>query len=378
MRIIGIVAEYNPFHNGHKYLIDSVKRDGDIVVAVMSGNFVQRGDVAIFDKSTRTAAALCNGVDLVVELPVEASLASAKDFAFSAVETLCKMGVTHLAFGSESGDCERIIRAVDAVCDSRVDTALKTHLSCGLTYPTALSRAVSEIYGDDVCAVIDNPNDTLALEYLLAIKKIGANITPIAIKRKGAMHDKCGENDITSAMHIRKMIYQGDDYSRFVSDNAYAIYKNCDFANLQNAESAVLWQLRQMSADDFANYDVSCEGLHNRIYNAVQDAVSIEDLYEKIKTKRYTLARIKRAVLTATLKTHNMKSPYVRVLGFTKSGEMLLKNAKCDVVTSYKTAKKTGYADYFEKVSKTTDFYALCVNSPQKCGLELTKSVQKI
>ena len=133
MRIIGIVAEYNPFHNGHKYLIDSVKRDGDIVVAVMSGNFVQRGDVAIFDKSTRTAAALCNGVDLVVELPVEASLASAKDFAFSAVETLYKMGVTHLAFGSESGDCERIIRAVDAVCDSRVDTALKTHLSCGLT-----------------------------------------------------------------------------------------------------------------------------------------------------------------------------------------------------------------------------------------------------
>lgn len=378
MRKIGIVAEYNPFHNGHKYLIDTVKRDGDTVVAVMSGNFVQRGDVAVFDKFTRTVAALQNGADLVVELPVESSLASAKDFAFSAVKILSEIGITHLAFGSESGDCERIIRAVDAVCDKRVDAAVKTYLSSGVTYAAALSRAVLEFYGEDVCAVLENPNDTLALEYLLSIKKLHADITPIAVERRGAMHDKCGDGEITSAMHIRKLIFGGEDYSQFVPENAYKLYDNCDFAKLQNAQSAVLWQLRQMSAEDFEKYDVSSEGLHNRIYNAVQDAVSIEDLYQKIKTKRYTLARIKRTVLTATLGTHDMECPYVRVLGFTKSGEMLLKNAKCDVITSYKTAKKVGYADYFEKVSKTTDFYALCVNSPQKCGLELTKSVQKI
>ena len=265
MRKIGIVAEYNPFHNGHKYLIDTVKRDGDTVVAVMSGNFVQRGDVAVFDKFTRTVAALQNGADLVVELPVESSLASAKDFAFSAVKILSEIGITHLAFGSESGDCERIIRAVDAVCDKRVDAAVKTYLSSGVTYAAALSRAVLEFYGEDVCAVLENPNDTLALEYLLSIKKLHADITPIAVERRGAMHDKCGDGEITSAMHIRKLIFGGEDYSQFVPENAYKLYDNCDFAKLQNAQSAVLWQLRQMSAEDFEKYDVSSEGLHNRI-----------------------------------------------------------------------------------------------------------------
>ena len=341
MRVIGIVAEYNPFHNGHKHLIDSVKSSGDIIVAVMSGNFVQRGDCAVFDKFTRAKAALQNGVDLIIELPLEYALSSAKDFAKAGVDALSKVGITHLAFGSECGDTHKLQTASHAVDDVRVNSCLRELLEHGMS----------------------------------AINKIGG-ITPIAISRFGAQHDgeECG--NIASASGIRQKIYNDLDYRIFVPENSYDIYKSADIAKINNARRAILWSLRQKNADYFENYDVS-EGLHHRMYNAVRKAKSLDELYELIKTKRYTLARIRRAVIASALDTRKMRCPYIRVLGFNSHGAKLLKNAE-NVVTSYKTAKAQGYAEYFEMVSRTTDFYALMFDHPHECGYELTQAVLKI
>lgn len=375
MRVIGIVAEYNPFHNGHKHLIDSVKSSGDIIVAVMSGNFVQRGDCAVFDKFTRAKAALQNGVDLIIELPLEYALSSAKDFAKAGVDALSKVGITHLAFGSECGDTHKLQTASHAVDDVRVNSCLRGLLEHGMTFAKARNTAVEKIFGENIGAVLQNPNDTLAVEYLSAINKIGG-ITPIAISRFGAQHDgeECG--NIASASGIRQKIYNDLDYRIFVPENSYDIYKSADIAKINNARRAILWSLRQKNADYFENYDVS-EGLHHRMYNAVRKAKSLDELYELIKTKRYTLARIRRAVIASALDTHKMRCPYIRVLGFNSHGAKLLKNAE-NVVTSHKTAKAQGYAEYFEMVSRTTDFYALMFDHPHECGYELTQAVLKI
>lgn len=375
MSVIGIVAEYNPFHNGHKHLIDCVKSSGDIVVAVMSGNFVQRGDCAVFDKFTRAKTALENGVDLIVELPVESALSSAKDFAKAGVEILSQIGITHLAFGSECGDTQKLQTASRAIDDMRVNNCLRELLGCGMTFAKARNTAVEKVFGKDIGAVLENPNDTLAVEYLRAINAIGG-IRPIAITRHGAQHDGEEIGNIASASGIRQKIYENLDFSVFVPENAYNIYKSADIAKLQNAERAILWSLREKNADYFENYDVS-EGLHHRMYNAVRKAKSLDELYALIKTKRYTLARIRRAVISSALHTHTMRCPYIRALGFNSQGAKLLKNAD-NVVTSYKTAKMLGFSEYFESASRTTDFYALMFEHPHACGNELTQAVLKI
>ena len=377
MRIIGIVAEYNPFHNGHKFLIDTVKRSGDIVIAVMSGNFVQRGDVAVFEKFERAEAALFCGVDLVLELPVESALSSARDFALAAVDILIAAGATHIAFGSECGDISMLRKAAAAADDERVNETTVQRLRAGETYAKARSEAVAEIFGEDTAFVLNTPNDILAVEYIRAVNELGA-LEPIAVKRVGAMHDdRSAVGTFAGAMAVRELILSGQDYRNFVPETAYNIYKDLVPARIENAESAVLCHLRRMNADDFSVYDVS-EGLHNRIYSAVRTAGSLNELQTLIKTKRYTLSRIRRVIMNAVLETSGKTCPYLRVLGFTESGADLLRGISKPVVSSYKTAKAQNFADYFEWVSKTTDFYALCMDKPAPCDSEFVRSVLKI
>lgn len=377
LRVVGIVAEYNPFHNGHKFLIDFVRQRGDAVVAVMSGNFVQRGDAAVFDKFARACAALKNGVDLVLELPVESALSGANSFAAAAVGSLISAGATHIAFGSECGDLKQLYAAADAVDDERVNLVLSKKLTEGMSYAKARSEAVSEVFGASAAKPLETPNDILAVEYLRAIRTAGSDITPIAVKRAGARHDGQPRGNIASALELRRMILQNEDYQNYVPESAYNIYSICCPARLANAGSAIIWQLRQFDSDYFSNFDVS-EGLHNRIYSAVRKKGTLTALEEAIKTKRYPLARIRRVLLSAVLETHIMKCPYLRVLGFTQTGERLLRGFKKPVVTSYKTAKAAGAAKYFEQVSKITDFYALCMDFPAGCGTEFVQSVLKI
>ena len=373
MRIIGIVAEFNPFHNGHKYIIDTVKNPDDCVIAVMSGNFVQRGDVAVFDKFTRANAALLNGVDMVVELPIYAALSTAQKFAECAVKTLVQSGITHLAFGSESGDISVLKSAADAIDDDRVQDLLREFLDNGVTYARARIDAVREVFGDKIADVLSNPNDILAVEY---IRSLPSDIEPIAVKRIGVSHDGMANGDFASAMKIREMIFGNLDYYSYVPNNVYDLYKSKTPANIKNAETAIVWQLKNLESDDFLSYDVS-EGLHHRIYSAIQNNIALDDIESAIKTKRYTLARIRRILLSAALDVNCRPCPYIRVIGFNENGSRLMNGIKKPVVTSYKTAKNLGFDEYYEIDAKISDFFALCCK-PFDNYNELTTQVLKI
>ncbi|MBQ2675961.1 MAG: nucleotidyltransferase family protein [Clostridia bacterium] len=390
MKVAGIIAEYNPFHNGHAFHIDSVYQNGAThIVAVMSGNFVQRGEGSVFDKWARTETALKNGVDLVVELPTQYATATAERFALGAVNTLNALGcVDELAFGSECGDIDLLTAAAEANLSADLDEPIKQGLESGKSYAAARCDAVKRLYGKKVADLFCTPNDTLGIEYISSLIKSNSKITPYVIKRHKSEHDKVGVADgFASASQIRQMILRGEDFSHLVPDSAYEIYKSCIEkgtapATLSNAQSAILWQLRQMSSEDFAELFDMSEGLPYRLYNAVQKATTLDEVYELAKTKRYPLARIRRLVLWAVLGSSMTTPEYIRVLGFNKKGSQLLKLMKTTcalpVVTSYSGAVKSGNQADFEVCSKQTDFYTLTLPKPLPCGEEMRRSVVKI
>lgn len=395
MKICGIVAEFDPFHNGHKYLIDSSRAEigGDTaIVAVMSGNFVQRGAPACSDKFTRAKAALHGGVDLVLELPTFAALSTAQRFTAMGVKTLIDTGVTEfIAFGSECGDVALLQKCAAAVNDDAVNADIAKRLSHGVTYAAARAAAVSALFGDEIAAPLYTPNDILALGYIDAINALGSNITPIAVKREGAAHNgEMPNGDIASASHIRELIYSGEPFDKYVPKSTAAlinsqIAKGTAPANVYKHDIAVISRLRQYSAEDFARLCDVSEGLHNRIYSAVQSACSLNELYDSIKTKRYTHARIRRLIMSAALGIFCEQQPqYLRVLGFTDKGADVLGKIKqkgaIPIVCSYADAKKLGEnaAAQFDMCAKYTDFYNLLNPRVQPCGDEYRQAVVKI
>lgn len=293
MKIAAIIAEYNPFHYGHKYLIEQAHKAGAThILAVMSGNFTQRGDCAIFNKHTRAKTALENGVDLVLELPSRYSLMSAEGFAKGAIEIITALGCADmLAFGSESGNLEALKEASGAIEFVAHTDEFNTLIRRGKSYPAALQEALREYYTEDVSETISDPNNTLAIEYLSALDNIGTSIEPIAVKRLGAQHDSDDDGEFISASSIRKKILAGEDYSRF------APMINAPSADISRLEIAILAALRQMRPEDFDLIYDCAGGLGNRLCKAVRAGKSLGEIYFLTKTKRYTLARIRRAVL---------------------------------------------------------------------------------
>lgn len=395
MKICGIVAEFDPFHNGHKYLIDSARAaiGGDnAIIAVMSGNFVQRGAPACADKFTRAKAALLGGVDLVLELPTYAALSTAQRFTAMGVKTLMSTGAAdYIAFGSECGDVSLLQKCAAAVNDDAVNADIAKRLVSGVTYAAARAAAVSALFGDDIAAPLNTPNDILALGYIDAINALGSSITPIAIKREGAAHNGDTPNgDIASASHIRELIYNGERFDDYVPQSTVTlineqITKGAAPANVYANDIAVLSRLRQYSANDFARLCDVSEGLHNRIYSAVQSACSLNELYDGIKTKRYTHARIRRLIMSAALGIFGEEQPqYLRVLGFTDKGADVLskikQNGALPIVSSYADAKKLGESAeaQFDLCAKYTDFYNLLTPRVQPCGDEYRQAVVKI
>ena len=390
MKIAATVAEYNPFHLGHEYMLKSVKSLGfDGVIAVMSGNFVQRGDCAVCDKRARAKAALQNGADLVVELPVPFATASAERFAYGAAEIIKGMGcVDAIAFGSESGDA-RIIEKAAKIISGDLSEAIKPYLSEGMTFAAARQKAVESIE-KEAAELLQNPNDTLAVEYVSHL--LGSGIKPIAIKRIGAAHDGEVKNGFASASEIRKMIISGDrnEFKKYMPKSAAEIInekieKGLAPADLKSVEGAVLSTLRQMTAEDIAKLPDISEGLENRIISAVRGNTSLDEILEEIKTKRYTLARIRRTLLCAYLgitKDYVFgKVPYIRVIGFNQKGREIMnvmkKTATLPIVSRAKeiNALDKRAQDMFILESRTTDLYWLMTPTKMPCGKEMTDSV---
>lgn len=393
MKTTGIVAEYNPFHNGHKAHVDRCRENGAThLVAVMSGNFVQRGSVAIMDKRARAAAAIRGGVDLVVELPVPFAVATAEVFARGGISVLQGLGcVDALSFGAECDDLALLQSAAKAVTDPKVDELIRQELSGGVSYPTARAFAVRAAYGDDIADVLEGPNNILAVEYLKELQRQGSTLSVEPVKRVGNAHDGLTATDeFASASMLRILLERGDERAfDFMPETTQVEFKRMAGVgrapvSVEESERAILSRLRMLTAADIAKAPDVSEGLENRIFNAIQSATSLEELYDIVKTKRYTHSRIRRivtALYLGILPEDREAVPYVRVLGFNDRGLEILKKAK-ETATLPVITKPAAIEGLDEKARHTfdlecraTNLYNLATPRILPCGTEFSDEI---
>ncbi len=387
MSAVGIIAEFNPLHTGHKHIIDYAHTLGDTVICVISGNFVQRGDVAILSKQKRAELALRCGVDIVAEMPVFWSMSTAQNFALAGVWQLYNLGCEKIVFGSESGDIDALKNAAEVLnSDAFLNLAAQKSKS-GITFAAAREVAASEL-GIDF-NLLRSPNDNLGIEYILAAKKLNLPIEFCSVKRVGTKHDCYDTVDgFASASYIRQELIKGNIgfTERFMPPQIRGIIAKENIADITKLENAVLYCLRTKTADELKLLPDISEGLHNKIYFSARVATRLDELYSMIKTKRYTHSRIRRLVLSAFLGLDNtffMRTPpYVRVLGFSKNGEQHLRKAQ-GVIPLVTRAAQIKQLDkdaqkVFETECRVADIYALSLNSPRECGSEQRMKLIKL
>ena len=367
MRVAGIVAEYNPFHTGHAFHIRETRRIvGECAVAaVMSGNFVQRGECAVLDKWTRTRMALEGGADLVLELPTVWAASSAESFARGAVGILAAAGVvTHLSFGCESGGVRQLQQLAACLDSPGYATALRRHLDAGLPFAACRAAAVGELLGPEPAGLLARPNSSLGVEYIRALNALGSSIQPVAVPRAGADHDGGDHPDYPSASFVRRRILDGT-------------LPAANPASLTWGERWVLSALRAMEEEDFAALPDCGEGLSHRLYRAARRGRTVEEVYTLAKTKRYAHARIRRAALWGALGLRACDRPghpaYLRVLGASGRGRELLREMKDRAALPVLTKPAHGKGvPLLELEARCTDLYQLCRETPGPCGLEWT------
>ena len=379
MKTAAIICEYNPFHNGHKYHIEQTRKSfgATHIVGVMSGNFTQRGDVAVFDKFTRTKMALEHGIDLMLELPVTCALGSAEQFAGGAVAIINALGcIDLLSFGSECGDIELLEETAGAVSYVAESDEFFGMMRRGLSYPAAIAKSVEKYYDDVISETLASPNNTLAIEYISALANTGSSTEAVTVRREGAAHDS-DDFDATSASasFIRKLITKCED----ASDYTPCTFPD-DYADIMRLETAILYKLRTMSAEKIAEIPNVMHGLENRIVKATRAARSLPELMVLIKTKRYTMARLRRIVLCALLgitKNDAKRTPqYIRILGMNERGREVLAKADGKLPVDASLASLMKHSDACRRQglleTRSTDIYALAFAKPRICGLELT------
>ena len=376
MRTIGIISEYNPFHSGHRYHIAQIRRqfgDDSAVVCVMSGNWVQRGDAAIADKWTRAQTALEGGADLILELPTLWAVSSAETFARAGIALLEAAGcVDTLSFGSEAGSLAPLETVADCLRSDAFRAALRVQLDRGLSFPAARQRAV-ETLAPAAAPCLREANNILGVEYLRALRESGSAIAPHTVRREGAGHDQDPTEEVPhlSASALRKRILDRDPapLSPFLSPEQEALLRK-DPASLTFCTLGVLAKLRGMEEESFSALPDSSEGLYHRLYEAACTSRSLEEFYDRARSKRYPLARIRRAVLWAFLglseQDRPARPPYLRVLGFSSRGQTLLRRMKSRA--SLPLIVKPAHARrlppegrrVFELEARSTRLYALC------------------
>lgn len=395
MKIGGIIAEYNPFHNGHRYQLEKSKELGEWThaVAVMSSNYVQRGETALISKWARAEMAVKNGIDLVIELPTLWSTAHAQRFALGGVSLLESLGcVDMLSFGSECGDIDELIECKNAINSEAVGERLKENLEYGLSFASARAEALRTVYGNRFFDILEEPNNTLGIEYLQALDKLSSSIVPMTVKRVGAAHDSILRNEnFACASDIRSMLLdESREWEMFVPQSVVDIYNREKESNqapcpISKLEFSILCCMRQLSAEDIGlSPDVS-EGIEYRIHDAALKASSLEELYQLAKTKRYSHARIRRIVLHAfmgfTAEDYKENPPYVHVLAMNDKGKEILKEAKekakKPIVT--KASDFDELDDYgrhvFALEDMCTDVYSLASPVILPCGREKTNGI---
>lgn len=392
MTIAGVIAEYNPFHNGHAFLIKELKSNGaDHIAVVMSGNFVQRGDAAILSKWARTKQALICGADLVLELPLPWAVAGAERFALGGVSILTALGAEIIGFGSECGNIALLKKAQKALTSPLLHDAMRQSLNSGSTFATARQQAVGNLFGDETASLLREPNNILGIEYLKAVEYLNSKIKPFTIKRAGAAHhgiETIGEN--ASSSKIRSMILSGENFSLYMPDSAYHIVTSeiesgRAPASLSYLERGILAKLRQMNPKELSQLPDISEGLENRVASVIPKACNLDELFQLIKSKRYTHARIRRIILSAFLGMDISycagTPPYLRILGIGKGGAEILQAAskRSPVPIISRHADKNMLNGQAKKIieleGKATDLYALCMPRVASCGLDDSNKV---
>lgn len=331
MKVTGIICEYNPFHLGHFKQFSKIKeehpRSG--IVCLMSGNFVQRGMPAIFDKQIRANAAVDCGADLVLELPLTASLSSAEGFASEGVRilgTFCDA----LSFGAEDANSDLLLSTANALLSEEFKVYLKAFLAEGLSFPSARQRALQEMgMQSDILA---KPNNILGVEYCKAILSQKTDMKPSAIFRGGNYHDITADAENPSASSVRHLMESGKEWQEFVPVAAIENFKNATIHRIQNGEAAILYRLRTMSDAEYEALPYGSEGLWRKLMNNAREYSTLEEILASTKSKRYTRTRLDRMVMCAFLglSAEDLRSPapYTRVLAFNDKGRQILLNAR--------------------------------------------------
>ncbi len=372
MKAAGIVSEYNPFHKGHELHIARTKQAlQKPVVAVMSGNFVQRGDFAVARKHARAKAAVLGGADLVLELPAAQALLSAEGFARAAVGALAATGVVDtVSYGSECGDTAPLRELAEALTAEEFSALLQEELPKGSSFAAARESALRRLVGAEKAALVSGPNNILGIEYEKACLSLG--LGSFTISRVGAAHDGETVGGIASASRIREGLYAREDTDVFLTEGSRLMLREeaaAGRAPVRQAalERAILARLRSMSEEDFAPYDEGGEGLYRRFAAAAAEAGSIEELLQRVKTRRYALARLRRMLLRSFLGLDSYSShvPYLRVLACNETGRALLKEMKktaaLPIVTKPAEGRKLAEParTAFETECRCTDLYTL-------------------
>ncbi|MBQ6998691.1 MAG: nucleotidyltransferase family protein [Clostridia bacterium] len=384
MTAVGIICEYNPFHNGHKHQIAQAKKLSgcDACVCVMSGSFVQRGEVAVYDKWSRTKAALENGADLVIELPAWYVLQSADVFAKGGIEILTKSSlVDAISFGSESADGDALMRCAKILTseDAALKLQIKKIMQSGASYPAALQSAMDVIY-PEISDYIKNPNDMLGVAYISAMLRCGADFKIYPVARHMAEHHSTETDGIyASSTAIRNAIAKGSDVSALIP---YEL--SGDTYRMSNLENFILGFYRTCNADNLKNLPLIEDGFENKLISAAKQATSLDEFYQAMVSRRYTLSRVKRTVLAGIIgMDKGRECDYVRVLGMTDKGAALLKESKEKTRLPFvvKTADFTPSTNStFEYDILATDIAALaCENvKNRKSGSDFYNSPVKI
>lgn len=380
MKIGAVISEFNPFHSGHEYIIKKFKElmgDNSCVIALMSGDYVQRGEPAIFPKEIRARAAAESSADLVLELPLPYSISSAEGFASYAINLLNELAVVdRLFFGSESADIDLLRTVAEALLKDEITEKITDKMKEGISFPAAREEVLkSEGLLDDNITI--KANDILAVEYIKALIKSDSQIKPCAIRRRGAEHDShSSSKGIASAAHIRKLVFAGETADIYLPEKAAKLYKKAvregrGPVSLWNMEPMILARLRFLKAGELALLPDAAEGIENLLYKNINRAGNLKEIIELSVSKRYPRSRIKRMLLCAALGISKddaekyKKPPYFRVLASNAAGTKILRQIarKSSLPALIKPAgvKKLGQSaeSFFELSSLARDFYSL-------------------
>ncbi len=362
MKIIGVIAEYNPFHLGHKYQIDKIKElyPDSIIIAIVSTNFTERGEISILNKWDKAKICLDNNIDIVVELPTLYATQASDMFAYGSINILNNLGIDTLIFGSESDNVSDLELLADTqLHNSKYDKLVKMYLDKGINYPTAMSKALYDLTNK----MISEPNDLLALSYIKEIKRNNYNIEPISIKRTNDYHSKDINNEILPASLIRELYRNNKDISKYVPKSTQkCLNKPINDNDIYN----YLLYIITLYSENLGDYLTVDEGIHNRIIKSIRNSHDLDELINKIKTKRYTYNKIKRMLIHILLgikKEDNNYDTYLRIMGFNKRGRKYLNSIKKNMGIPVFDGYKPNVSNVLDIEFKSTCVYALITNN---------------